>query len=311
MTEVVQDHAITISMVQAPPAEVAAGADTVVKARVVCSDGCDLRTNKGKIITQDGEVIREFYFNQFYGTNEMDPLVFKAPVISGEYTWKAVFPEQEKNGVIHTEASTSFTFEVKEQHQTSIVVWDVDSPVAAGMPLKMKVGISCSANCQLTGKEIELLDQQGTLVATGILREDLWPGTEALYWTEIELQAPKTAGIYNLIAKFPELKNGIPHLESRSSFGFKVVDAPDCALTVKVTDKESGLPISNADVLLHPYRNRSDKDGIANFGLVQGEYRMYVTKGKYDTYETNVNVLENLTIAAALTPTVVQDFDVD
>jgi hypothetical protein len=311
MAEVVQGHVIALSMVQVPPAEIAAGVDTVVKVRAVCSEGCDLRTTQGRIIAQDGEVIREFYFNQFYGTNEMDVLILKAPVTPGEYIWEAVFPEQEKDGVIHTEASASFTFTVREQHQTSIVVWDIDSPVVAGAPLKLKVGMSCSADCRLTGREIEIHDQQGALVTAEKLGEDTWPGTEALYWTEIELQAPNAAGTHNLLARFSEPESRIPHLEFCSPFGFEVVEPPDYGLTVEVTDQESELPIRNADVVIHPYRSRTGEDGIAHFELVKGEYQMYVIKGKYDAYKAVVNVSGNMTIVASLAPAIAQEFDVD
>ena len=302
MTDNTHDHQTTVSLVQAPPAQIAAGVDMVLKIRIVCSAGCDLRSNTGSIVTEDNEVIKEFYITQFYGINESDALVIKAPVSPGEYTWTVFYPEQAKAGVTHPEASTTCSFTVQELHKTSIAVWDIDSPVITSAPLKLKVGVRCSADCQLTGKTVGFYDEQGTIVASAELGEDRWQGTEALYWAEADITAPEAAGIYSWTARFTELETNQLHIESSASFGFQVVEPPDHTLIVQVIDQQSGLPISGADVVLHPYRGRTAEDGTASFGLPKGDYRVYVTKVEYAVFETTVKVSEDLTITAELIP---------
>jgi hypothetical protein len=309
MTETAQGHLITLSLAQAPPAEIAAGIDTVLKVRAECSAGCDLRGNVGKIVTENDEVIKEFYLTQFYGINETDALILKAPIVSGEHTWTVVLPEQEKNDVTHAEVSTSCTFMVKDYHKTNMAVWDVDSPVLKGSPFSMKVGIRCSVDCQLTDREIEIYDHQDILLTTGRLGENPWQDSEALYWTEIELQAPDDDGIFTWAAKFSEPDSESPHLESSMSFGFEVVEPPNCSLKVEVTDQETGLPINDVDVVLHPYRAKTGEDGIVDFELTEGEYQLYAVQREYDIYRAVIKASGNMTITAALVPSPALPYD--
>ena len=309
MEEYTHDHEITISLVQEPPAEIAAGVDTVIVVQVVCSEGCDLRGNTGSVVTHEHELIKEFYINQFFGVNQTDALLIRAPLDPGEYTWSIVYPEQEKDGIIHSEASVSATFTVMEQHQTSIAVWDVDSPVVSGELMKLKVGVRCSANCQLAGKEVVILDYQGTVVASETLGTDLWPNTTALYWTEVEFQPPAIEGIFTWSASFPEQNLEDSHFGSSTTFGFEIVKKPDCVISLEVTEQETGLPINGADVVLQPYRGRTDNRGNARFEVANGYYQIYVTKVKYDTFSIGVLATESQTVKVALSTTPEQEQD--
>ena len=220
MAEEVKAHETSTSMVKAALAELDAGTDIALKVRVLCSSACDLRGKIVKIIAQDAVVAKEIELTDFDGTvNETDEFVVKAPTRPGEYTWTAMFPAQEKEGVLqHEESSTPFSFTVKP-HETSIAVWDVPSPIVFNTKFKLKVGVKCSADCKLTDNKIEIYDHEGAKVATGTLGGVPWSGTDALYWAEGELKAPSTDGYYRWTAKFPE-----PDLEPHegASYTFRI-----------------------------------------------------------------------------------------
>ena len=198
-TEEVKVHEISMSMVKSAPAEVDAGTDIALKVRVSCSSACDLRGQIVKIIDQDVVVANEIELTEFDGTaSETGEFVVKAPTKPGGYTWTAVFPSQDKEGVLHEKCSTPFSFIVKP-HATSMAVWDVASPTVLDTNFKLKAGVKCSVECNLTGKEIEIYDHEGAKVATGTLGGVPYSDTVDLYWTEVELKAPGTERYYRPI----------------------------------------------------------------------------------------------------------------
>ena len=299
MTEEIQAHETSTSMVQAAPTELAAGVDIALRVKVSCPSACDLRGKIVKIIAQDAVVAKEIYLTQFYEINETDTLIVKAPTKPGEYTWTAVFPAQEKEGVLHEESSTPFSFIVKP-HATSMAVWDVASPIVFNAKFKLKVGVRCSADCKLTDKQIEIYDQEGAKVATEKLGDVPWPGTNTLYWAEVELKAPGTEGYYRWEVKFPKLDLELPHEEASCTFGFATARPPEHMVTVEVIDKDTKTPIKNADILLHPYRGYTDERGMARLMVPKGEYELYVSKNEYETFQTTVKVASDVAVKAEL-----------
>lgn len=300
MTEESQAHETSTSMVQASPDELDAGVHIALKVKVSCPSACDLRGKIVKIIDQDA-VVQEINLTEFYGTvNETARLIVKAPTKPGEYTWTAVFPAQEKEGVLHQESSAPFSFIVKPHHATSMAVWDVPSPIAVGDRFRMKVGVKCSADCNLTDKQIEIYDHEGSKVATEKLGHVPWPDTGTLYWVEVELESPGTEGYYRWTVKFPEPDLELPHEEASYQFAFTTARPPEHVVTVEVIDKDTKTPIKNADVLLHPYRGYTDEGGVAKLEVPKGEYEIWVSKYKYKTFQTTVKVASDVAVKAEL-----------
>ena len=108
---------------------------------------------------------------------------------------RAVLAAQEKAGVLHEETSTEFSF-VAMAHAASVNVWGLPSAIAAGERFKLKVGVKCSARCKLTGTPLSIFDHEGARVGTENLFGDVWPGTSALYFAEVEALTPLTPGDY-------------------------------------------------------------------------------------------------------------------
>ncbi len=301
VTEEVKSHETSISMVKAALAELGAGTDMTLKVRLSCPRACDLRGKIVKIIAQDAAVLKEIELVSYdEAANETDEFVVKAPVKPGEYTWTAVFPAQEKEGILHGESSAPFSFSVKP-HITSMAVWDVPSPIAFNARFKLKVGVKCSAECKLTGKEIEILNHQGEKVATGMLGEFPWPASGALYWAEVELEAPATEGYHNWTVQFPNPDLELPHGEASYPLVFGVVRPPEHLVTVEVIDKDEKTPIMNAQVMLHPYRGFTDKHGMVKIGVTKGEYILCIPKhDKYKTFQKTVHVDSEVAFKAEL-----------
>src|SRR5262249_20422346 len=148
--------------------------------------------------------------------NETREFVVKAPAKPGEYMWLAVSPAIVKGGVSYMQASTPISFTVKP-HTTHIVTWDAPSAVVAGERFRMKVGIKCSGECDLTNRSFGIYDHDGKQLATSMLSGDRWPGTSRLYAVEVELEAPAREGLYTWSIRVPGSDSAIPHAEGSIS----------------------------------------------------------------------------------------------
>jgi hypothetical protein len=307
VTEEVKAHETNTSMVKPSPPEVDGGADMALKVGVSCSSACDLWGKIVKIITQDAAVAKEMVLVSFDGTaNETDEFVMKTPFEPGEYTWTAVFPAQEKEGVLHGESSAPFSFIVKP-HATSLEVLDAPDLVAFGDEFKTKVGVKCSAECSLTGKEIEIYDHDGVKVATGTLGDVPWPATTALYFAEVELKAPSLEGRYRWTVKFPKPDLELPHEGASCTFVFTAAGQPEHVVTVEVIDKDTKTPVKNAHVVFLPrayrgyaYRSRTDEDGVARVSVPKGDYQANVRGDGKEAFLGIVKIASDVTLKAEL-----------
>ena len=297
-----QSHQTNTSVVQIGPTEVAAGADLEFNINVVCPVACDLRGQVVHIIAHDA-VTKEAKLTEFDGAvNETDKLTVKSPIKPGEYTWRAVFPMQEKEGILHQASSTSFSFVVRP-HIVSLTVSEAPSTVVLGGPFNIKVEVRCSADCDLAGQEVEVYDHEGTKVATATLRNAPSPDVTARPYAQIELQAPKIERRFRWTVKFPAANLEIPHEEASCTFAFGTARRPEHWVTLQVIDRDTKTPVEDAIVLLYPhlyrgsaYRSRTDAAGAARLGVPGGKYELYVSAGRKDALEPTVEVASDLTI---------------
>ena len=306
MTGEVQAHQTNTEMTQSAPVEVDAGADIAFKVKVSCPAGCDLQGKTVRIITQDCAVAKEVLLTSFEeAASTTDEFTVGAPTELGECTWSVVFPEQEVGGVLHEESGTPLTFNVKS-HSTSMAVWDVPSPIAFSEKFAIKVGVRCSAECNLTGKEIRIYGPRGKKVAAVALRDVPWPGTRALYWAEVELEAPAVRGRYRWRGRFPKPDLELPHEVASSGFTFTTATPPEHVVTVEVIAQDTKTPLKNAHVVLrqqrgYPYRGCTDGGGVARVSVPKGQYTVYASKGdEYHTFQTTMEITDDATIKVEL-----------
>ena len=291
----VRTHGQRTCAVEVSPSEVDAGAELTVTVRVSCPNGCDLSGQSVSVRDQDDTELARAELTEFddeaYVTSAF---VLRAPLKAGEHIYRAVLAAQAKDGVLHEETSTEFSFAAKA-HAASVNVWDVPSAIAAGERFSLKVGIKCSAGCKLTGKPLGVFDHEGAQVGAASLLDDVWPGTSALYFAEVEASAPLTTGDYTWHVKTPGSERGVPHAAGSFTFAVKVVSPPDHEVTVEAFDSEKQTPIKGAHVLLHPYRGLTDERGVAKVKVAKGRYKLFVSGFQYVAYQSIIDVADDVT----------------
>jgi hypothetical protein len=178
------------------------------------------------------------------------------------------------------------TLEKDTLHQTSLAVWDIPTP-AAGERFSIKVGAKSSAGCALGARRVQVLDG-GEIVAAGHLGDAPWPGTDALFWAEVELRAPDQPGLVTLAVRFDAAALDEPHEGASAAFNVSVIAKPEHMLTVKVV--ANGVPVEDAIIRLGPARATTDASGTAAVKLAKGRYELVVWKAGYDVPATPLTI---------------------
>ncbi len=184
-------------------------------------------------------------------------------------------------------------------HTRNIVAWDVPPTVVAGEQFRMKVGIKCSLDCDLTNRDFGIYDHRGTQVARG-RSADLWPGTTSLYVAEVELEAPVAAGLYTWSVKSPGSDAGVPHADGSATFGVQVVGQPEYLVTVEAVDKVSQKPLGGVRVVMHPYKTVANEQGVAEVRASKGTYTLFVSQTRYITFRLPIEVTADRTVRTEL-----------
>jgi hypothetical protein len=189
-------------------------------------------------------------------------------------------------------------------HHTSIALWDLTSPVVAGRRGTVNVGVACSCGCDLTGRILDIHSETGTKVGGGTLGAIPWPGTTALYWANLELAAPLTAGAHSWTIQ--ATAGDQVHEHATFSFTFVVVGLPEHRVTVRVVDKETGVPLDAVELRIGMFRATTDERGIAEIEVSSGSYDVTAWKIGREMLSRSVHVTADASIhlemAVALDP---------
>ncbi|HEY6257644.1 MAG TPA: carboxypeptidase-like regulatory domain-containing protein [Xanthobacteraceae bacterium] len=286
-------HSIDVELCEPVPAEVPVGADLVLKLRVSCPAGCDLSGLAAKV-TGPGEQAVTIAPGEAADDAPLE-IALKTPQQVGEHAWSIAFPPHESAGVLHEGCTLPVRLRTKP-HATSLAVWAVPSPVVMGERFRIKVGAKSSAACALEGRDILVTNQAGTVVAHGSLGATPWPGTSALYWTEVELPAPAQEGMSWWSVSFAAADIETPHEGASSRFSVAVVRPPEHRLTVEVFEKDTMAPVEDAQVRLGAYRAATDPSGHAEVAMPKGTYDLTVWKVGYEAPGQIVDIREDATI---------------
>ena len=187
-----------------------------------------------------------------------------------------------------------------DNHTAQLNVWDVPPVTVAGERFKVSIGLRCSAGCDLSGQELGLFDQDGARLGRAELGSNVWPGTEALYFAEVEAEAPLTAGNHRWEVRTGDWVSELPHAAGSFPMVVRVVSPPDCEVAVAVVDREKQTPIKGARVVMHPYRAVTDDSGIARVRVTRGQYDILVSGSGYLPVSTSVEVTADLATRAEL-----------
>jgi hypothetical protein len=148
----------------------------------------------------------------------------------------------------------------------------------------------------LGGTKILISDQSDRLIAQGSLRDTPWPGTSALYWTEVEVPAPSREGMFWCTVSFAAADIDTPHERSSSKFSVAIVRPPEHRLTIEVLERDSKAPIEDAQVRLGAYRAATDPSGRAEVAMPKGTYDLAVWKVGYEAPIQTVDVREDVSV---------------
>ena len=296
----VRTHGQRACAVEISPSEPDVGVELTMKVSVSCPHGCDLTGQRVSIRNDEVAELTSAEFVEFDGEAYVtSAFVMRAPLELGQHTYRAVLAGEETDGVLHEETSTAGSFATKA-HAVTLNGWGLPSAIAAGERFRLRAGVKCSAGCKLTGRPLRIFDHEGAQVAAASLAEDVWPGTSALYFAEVEAQGPLMPGDYQWQVKSPESDSGVPHAAGSFSFAIKIVRPPDHEVTVEVFDSETQKPIKGAHVLLHPYRAHTDENGVANAKVAKGRYKLVVSGFNYIAYEDIIDVAGDVRARAEL-----------
>ena len=298
--EEARPHPTTVALSRAPAAEVDAGTEIVLKVKVSCPHGCDLRGRVIDVVAPVGAVAGSGPLAEFAdNVNETTEFAFMAPEEVGEYSWTVVFPKHDDEGArthgVHEEGLYPITVRTLP-HDTSLAIWGVPSPIVMDHPFRIQVGATCSSGCNLSGKEIQIVDEAGASIAQATLGDTPWEGTRALYWTDVDLVAPAKEGSTSRSIAFAPTELRLPHGGASARFGFETVRPPQHSVAVKVVQKDVGTPIEDAQIRLGVYFAYSDSNGVAKIAMPRGTYTLDVLKTGFEAPSRVLDVHEDVTV---------------
>jgi hypothetical protein len=280
--------------VEVSPDAVDAGADITLKVQVASSHGHGLRGARISIRNDEGTELAQADLRETDdAAYTSDDIVLAAPRVAGECVYRAVVIAADKDGAWHDQASAEVRF-VVTPHAAELNVWDVPPAIVAGERFKLMAGVRCSAGCCLADRKLSIVAEDGAEIGAANLGRDIWPGTDALYVTEIEGKAPTTAGTYQWDVRTAAWDGELPHDIGSSTISVRVVNPPDCEITVEAVDKETRTPIKGARVVVHPYRATTDENGVARIKVTKGHYDILVSASKYVAVSTTAEVTADL-----------------
>ena len=179
-------------------------------------------------------------------------------------------------------------------HEISLAVWDLASPVVIGRRTTLKVGISCPSGCSMSGAPIEIRNADGATVASGRTGSEPWPGTIALYWTELDVAAPHTEGTHAWSAT--AIAPDASHEHVTSVIRFVSSRSPEHRLSFEVIEKGSGAPLGDVELRIGVFRATTNAMGRAHVDVPGGTYDVHAWKLGYDLLSRTASVGADTTL---------------
>ena len=168
---------------------------------------------------------------------------------------------------------------------TSLAVWDIPMPVIAGEKFAIKAGAKGASG------RVEVIGPDGAVVASAMLGQTPWPGTEALHWVALDLPAPSVAKAVNYAVRC-----------GGAETWFSVVAAPkpDRTMTVQVTEQDSKEALGGVEIRLGPFHGRTDKAGRAEIKVCDGAYQLQLWRTAHISQPVPVNVTADASLALTM-----------
>jgi hypothetical protein len=164
MTEEPGGALVHLAVSEPLPLEVRAGDGVAITARASCRDGRD-RTGMAVAVTApDGKTAMHAFALNADGVTETAAITLVAPSDLGVHVFRFTLSPHEIAGTRYAQAVLDVPVRVTPQ-ATSLAVWDVPSPVVAGMSFVIKAGAKSTASAALAGGAIEVCTETGDIAA--------------------------------------------------------------------------------------------------------------------------------------------------
>jgi hypothetical protein len=185
---------------------------------------------------------------------------------------------------------------VNGTNKASLAVWDISMPVSAGGNFTIKIGAKATDGRKLAGCRVEVSDASGKVVASGALGDAPLPGSEALYWCELNVPAP-AAELAELAVRL--LGREVDAVPTR--FSVAVSPRPEHRLTVTVTETNSAQPLADVEVRLGPFHARTGADGRAELRLCNGGYILHLWRAAHIAAAQAVTIDDDVDLKLTMT----------
>ncbi len=286
--------ALSLELAEPVPPEVPVGAQVALRAKV-SGAARDLRGGRIEVVV-DREIVAVTQLIAFHDDfNETATFTVMAPVRVGEFSWLIRFPPQEIDGIAYLESTLTVSSQATP-HRTSLAIWSVPSPVRMRNRFAVMVGAKSSGACALGGAKVEVRDDTGAVVGEGILGETPWPGTDALYWSEIGLPGPTREGLQYWSVAFAAAELELAHLGSSAEFSLTAVRPPEHNVAIRVIESEAASPIAETQIALGPYRTATDETGLVMIEVPAGTYDLAVWKSGFEAASKTVEITADASI---------------
>jgi hypothetical protein len=179
----------------------------------------------------------------------------------------------------------------------SLAVWDVPMPVVAGERFAIKVGAKAGSRRPLSRGRVEVIDATGTVMASGTLGETPWPGTEALYWTTLDVPAPSEPSVAEYAVRFVA---GTEHEGAASRFSVAAAGKPEHTVTVTVTERDAKTPLGGVEIRLGAFHARTDASGRAMMKVCDGAYQLQLWRNAHLAPHTPITIDGDANIALTM-----------
>jgi hypothetical protein len=285
--------------VEATPATVPAGDRLRLKAFMTTSLRLDLSGHTVRLLDEDelrGELVLESLGAGIYESAELE---LDAPVVPGEHQWDARLEVEADSGKPSLKLATPVVYTVAA-HRIVVSAFKIPTAIPLGESFEVVIGAKCTSGCTLAGQRIIMHSGEDSKPVTITLGNDLWPDTEALYFSVAQLRAGETEGQVPWEVQLEPEGLPVPHEAEPVSFMARYVPAPEHELRVEVFDSERQTPVKGASVVVHPFRAITDDEGVALIKVPTGEHRLFVSGFQYYPFRSAIRVDGDAAIRADL-----------